>query len=153
MLLSDIFLRISEGDFEQLVRGISMGKLRTYQMFESFRIRARLAKLNTEILRKTLPRFRGRLTEHDEDFAKDLAQVILLSHLDMIGAILDYLKIPNQGGFFAKDIDPASYLTAGWQGRVYGEFSSAYPGPALPLYINHLAWELDKTAEYFTPGQ
>ena len=112
MLLSEIFLKLGEDDFSALVRGVSMGKLRTYQMFESFKTRARLTKLNAEALRKAIPRFWARLAEHDEEFAKDMAQVILLSHLDLIGAVLDFLAIPNNGGFFDKDLDATAHLDA-----------------------------------------
>ncbi len=54
---------------------------------------------------KAAPRFWARLVEKDEDFATDLSQAILVSHLDMIKAVLDELGIPNQEGFFDKDID------------------------------------------------
>jgi hypothetical protein len=152
MLLSDILLKLGEDDFTALARGVSMGKLRTYQMFESFKTRARLAKLNTETLRKAIPRLWVRLAERDEDFAKEMAQVILLSHLDLIGAVLDFLGIANNGGFFDKDLDATAYLTPGWQGRVHEQFKDAFPAPALLLYINHLGWELDKTADYYFPA-
>jgi hypothetical protein len=152
MLLSEIFLKLGEDDFSALARGVSMGKLRTYQMFESFKTRARLTKLNAEALRKAIPRFWARLAEHDEEFAKDMAQVILLSHLDLIGAVLDFLGIPNNGGFFDKDLNATDHLTAGWQDRVREQFKDAFPAPALLLYINHLGWELDKTADYYFPG-
>ncbi len=151
MLLSEAFLNLGDEDFAALVRGVSMGKLRTYQMFESFKVSARLLKLNTEHLRKAIPRFRLRLAEKDEDFAKDLAQVILLSHLEMILAVLEFLGIPNQNGFFDKGLDPSPYLTPGWQQRVWEQFHGKHPGPALLLYINHLAWELDKQAEVYRP--
>ena len=153
MLLSEIFLKLGEDDFSALARGVSMGKLRTYQMFESFKTRARLTKLNTEALRKAIPRFWARLAEHDEEFAKDMAQVILLSHLDLIGAVLDFLGIPNHGGFFDRDFNAIAYLTPGWQERVREQFKDAFPAPALLLYINHLGWELDKTADYYFPDQ
>lgn len=152
MLLSEIFLNLGEEDFSALARGVSMGKLRTYQMFESFKTRARLTKLNAEALRKAIPRFWARLAEHDEEFAKDMAQVILLSHLDLIGAVLDFLGIPNNGGFFDKDLNATANLTPGWQERVRERFKDDFPAPALLLYINHLGWELDKTADYYFPG-
>jgi len=149
MLLSEAFLSLNPDDLVALVRGISMGKLRTYQMFEPFKVSARLAKLNTEAVRKALPRFRTRLEEGDQDFAKDLAQAILLSHMDLILDVLSFLGIPNENGFFSKNLDASPYLTPGWQQRVWDEFKEKYPRPALLLYINHLAWELDKTAECF----
>ncbi len=152
MLLSEVFLKLGEENFASFVRGVSMGKLRTYQMYESFKARARLHKLNTESLRHAIPRFWARLAEKDEEFAKDLAQVILLSHLDLILAVLDFLGIPNENGFFAKDLDASAHLTSGWQQRVYDQFHGKLPETALLFYINHLAWELDKAADYFLPS-
>jgi hypothetical protein len=35
--------------------------------------------------------------------------------------------------------------------RVHGKFRGAFPEPALLPHINHLAWELDKTAGKFAP--
>jgi hypothetical protein len=152
MVLAEVFQKLGEENFAGAVRGISMGKLRTYQMFESFKVRAHLGKHNTEALRKSVPRFWARLGEGDEEFAKDLAQVVLLSHLDLILAVLEILGIPNDNGFFAKDLDASAYLSPGWQQRVYERFHGAFPEPALLLYINHLASELDKTAECFLPA-
>ena len=151
MLLSEVFLKLGEDNFGAFVRGVSMGKLRTYQMYKSFQVSARLGKLNTETLRKAVPRFWTRLSEGDEDFARELAQVILLSHFDLIGAVLEFLEIPNTNGFFAKDLDASKCLTPGWQQRVYEKFKSAYPEPVLRFYINHMAWELVKEPELFVP--
>jgi hypothetical protein len=134
------------------VRQISIGKLKTYQIYEGFKTHARLAKVNTENLRKGTPRFWARLGTHEEDFARELAQAVLISHLDMIRAVLDLLGIPNQDGFFDKNLDASKYLTEGWQKRVYEKFHGVYPEPVLRLYINHLAWELGKTEEMFTPA-
>jgi len=47
--------------FERLVRSVSIGKLKTYQMYEGFKVRAHLPKVNTELLRKSVPRFWARL--------------------------------------------------------------------------------------------
>ena len=91
-----------------MLRGISIGKLKTYQLYDRFKTRTHLAKVNTENLRKAAPRFWQRLNEHDEEFATDLSQAILISHLDMIAAVLNFLGIPNQEGFFAKDLDANS---------------------------------------------
>ena len=151
MLLSEVFLKLGADSFGALVRGISMGKLRTYQRYDSFKAGARLGKLNTESLRKAIPRFWGRLAEHDEEFAENLAQSILLSHLDLIQAVLGFLEIPNEDGFFAKDVDASARLTPGWQQRVHDKFHGAFPEAALLFYINHLAWELDRKAECFLP--
>jgi len=152
MLLSEALSNLSADDFASLVRGISIGKLRTYQMYETLKTRAHLAKLNTESLRKAIPRFRARLEEKDEAFARDLAQAMLLTHMDLILAVLGFLGIPNENGFFAKDLDAAQWLTPGWQKRVHDEFQGKFPAPALLLYINHLASELDKSADCFLPA-
>jgi hypothetical protein len=131
-----------------------MGKLRTYQLFERVKVRFHLQKLNSESLRKAGHRLWARIQEGDEEFAADVAQVILVSHLDMIGAVLDALGIAHEGGFFAKDVDPAQYLTAGWQQRIYDQFAAQYPRAVLLFYINHLDWEVnkDKGFEVFQPA-
>ena len=92
------------------------------------------------------------MAEHDEDFAKELAQAILLSQLDLIHAVLDFLGIPNENGFFAKDTDAAGHLSDGWQQRVWEKFRGEYPGEVLRFYINHLTWELQKEAGIFAPA-
>jgi hypothetical protein len=149
MQLSDIFLGPGEQPFTELVRGISIGKLKTYQLYDRMKIRLHLAKLNLENLRKAAPKFWARLGEHDEEFAGELAQAILVSHLDMIKAVIDDLGIPNQEGFFDKDIDGSKYLTDGWQQRTYEKFKDAYPPQVLLFYINHLGWELTKSEQVF----
>src|ERR1035438_2426392 len=100
MQLSEVYLALGESGFGQLIRGISIGKLKTYQLYDAFKGSAHLAKLNTESLHKHIPRFWARLAEHDEQFAKDLAQTVLVSHLDMIVAVLDFLGVTHEGGFF-----------------------------------------------------
>jgi hypothetical protein len=152
MQLSDAFLSLGEPSFIDLVRHVSIGRLKTYQMYETLKTRAHVAKLNTETLRKAAPRFWARLGEGDEEFAKDLAQAVLVCHMEMIADVLNFLGIPNQNGFFEKNLDPAPYLTEGWQQRVYGKFQGAYPESVLRLYINHLAWELAKEPEMFVPA-
>jgi len=142
MQLSEVYLGLGPDAFGQLVRGISIGKLKTYQIYEGFKVRAHLHKVNTEILRKAIPRFWARLGEHDEDFARDLAQAVLVSHLDMITAILDFLGVPHENGFFAKDLDAKQYFTEGWEERVLGKFRESHPEAILLFYINHLRWEL-----------
>ena len=149
MQLSEIFQGLGEETFAQLLRAISIGKLKTYQLFDRLKTRMHLAKMNSESLRKAAPRFWSRLGEHDEDFATDLSQAILVSHLDMIKAVLNHLEIPNEEGFFAKDIDGAKYLTEGWQQKTFDKFKDAYPKPLLLFYINHLGWEVAKTEQVF----
>lgn len=152
MQLSDVYLDLGQEGFQQLIRSISIGKLKTYQIYEGFKVRAHLGKLNTESLRKAAPRLWTRLVERDEEFARDLAQVMLVSHLDMIGAILDSLGVPHENGFFAKDMDPKPHFTEGWESRTIEKFRGTYPEALLVFYINHLRWELLSASEPFRPG-
>jgi hypothetical protein len=152
MHISDVYLALGEDAFGQLIRGISIGKLKTYQIYEGFKVRAHLPKVNTESLRKAVPRFWSRLGERDEEFAKDLAQAVLVSHLDMIGAVLDLLGVPHENGFFSKDIDAKPYFTEGWEERVLQKFQGTFPDPLLIFYINHLRWELLQSAEPWRPA-
>jgi len=149
MQLSDIFLGLGEEAFQQMLRSISMGRLRTYQMFDPLKTRLHLHKLNAETLRKAAPRFWTRLQEHDETFANDLGQAILVSHLDLIKAVLDHLGVPHEEGFFAKDADVASYLKDGWRQEVWEKFRATSSPAALLFYINHLAWEIAKAEDVF----
>ena len=148
MQLRDVFLGLGEEQFQQLMRSISLGRLKTYQMYDRFKTRLYLNKLNSETLRRSAPRAWARIPE-DEEFAADVAQAILISHLDMIKAVVDDLGIPNQEGFFDKDIDGPKYLTDGWQQRTYEKFKDTFPAQVLLFYINHLAWELAKSEEVF----
>lgn len=152
MQLCELYQALGEDVFRQLVRSISIGKLKTYQVYERFKLRARLVKLNSEALRKAEPKLWARITAGEEDFASDLAQVFLLSHLNMIVDVLNFLNIPNDGGFFDKDLKPEEYLTEGWQERVWNEFSGRYNRDVLLFYINHLDWELTKTDKPFQPA-
>jgi hypothetical protein len=149
MQLSEIFLGLGEPRFAQLLRAISIGKLKTFQLYDRMKVTLHLPKLNSEMLRKAAPKFWGRLSEHDEEFANDLSQSILISHLGMIKAVLDELGIPNEDGFFAKDIDGGKYLTEGWEQRVYAKFKDVYPEAVLLFYVNHLGWELKKSEQVF----
>jgi hypothetical protein len=152
MQLSDIFLALGEPTFTQILRSVSIGKLKTFQLYERVKLRFHLNKLNSESLRKAAPRLYARIAEHDEEFATDIAQTILVSHLDMIKAVLDLLGIPHEDGFFAKDLDASGKLTEGWQQRVYNQFQTTFPEPVLVFYINHLDWELTKSTQIFNPA-
>jgi hypothetical protein len=152
MQMCDVYLALGPEVFRQLVRGISIGKLKTYQVYERFKLRAHLVKLNSEALRKAEPRFWARIEAREEDFATDLSQVFLLSHLDMIVDILNFLGIPNEQGFFDKDLKPDQYLTEAWQQRVFEQFAGKYKREILLFYINHLDWELNKTDQVFLPA-
>ncbi|HUS08554.1 MAG TPA: hypothetical protein VMZ52_19775 [Bryobacteraceae bacterium] len=151
MQLSDIFRALGESTFEQLLRSVSIGKLKTFQLYERVKLRFHMNKLNSETLRKAAPRLWTRLTE-EEEFATDVAQTILVSHLDMIRAMLDFLEIPHEDGFFAKDLDVTGKLTEGWQQRAFDKFRGQYPEAVLLFYINHLNWELTKADEVFKPA-
>jgi hypothetical protein len=151
MQISDVYLALGQEAFGQLIRGISIGKLRTYQIYEAFKVRAHLNKVNTESLRKATPRFWERIHSGDDEFAKELAQAVLVSKLEMITQVLDFLGVPHENGFFAKDMDAKPYFTEGWEGRVFEKFRSAFSEPLLRFYINHLRWELLNAAEPYQP--
>jgi hypothetical protein len=153
MQLADIFLRLGTERFEQLIRSISMGRLKTFQLFDPLKTRVHLHKLNAETLRKAAPRLWTRLGEENSgDLAGELAQAILVSHMDLIKATLDDLGVPHEEGFFAKDVDVSRYLNDGWQQRVWDKFSGTYPPAPLLFYINHLAWEVSKAEDVFAPA-
>jgi hypothetical protein len=152
MQISELYRALGEDAFGELIRGISLGKLKTFQIYEGFKVRAHLHKVNTEILRKATPRFWARILEDDTDFAKDLAQSVLVSHLDLIVATLDMLGVPHENGFFAKGLDPKPYFTEGWETRVYERFRKEYSEPLVLFYINHLRWELLGAEEVYRPA-
>ena len=93
-----------------------------------------------------------RIAEPDEDFAKDLAQAVLVSHIDMITAVLDFVGVPHENGFFAKNMDPKPYFSEGWEERVFEKFRLTFPEPLILFYINHLRWELLGAAEPWHPA-
>ena len=152
MQLCGVYRALGEEVFRELIRGVSIGKLKTYKVYERFKLRARLTKLNSEALRKSEPKFWARIESDEEDFANDLSQVFLLSHLDMIVDILNFLGIPNENGFFDKDLKPGEYLTEGWKDRVFAEFSGKYNREIVLFYINHLDWELNKSDSVYVPA-
>jgi hypothetical protein len=149
MQLTEIFLGLGQDNFQKLLRSVSLGKLKTFQLYERLKVRFHLAKLNSESLRKAAPRFWTRLEEHDADFATELAQAILVSHMDLIVAVLNFLEIPHEDGFFAKDLDASKHLTEGWQGRVYDHFQGKFEPVLLLFYINHLDLEVAKSEQVF----
>ena len=152
MQLSDIFLGLGEPKVAELLRSISLGKLKTYQLFDRLKARLHVTKLNSEVLRKSGPRVFERLQERDDDFATELSQAILVSHLDMIQAVLNFLGIPHEEGFFAKDIDGSKYMTEGWQQRTFDQFKGKFPDALLLFYVNHLGLELLKEEQLFAPA-
>ncbi len=151
MKLSDVFIALGEERTGRLLGCISIGKLKTYQLFDRVKARLYLHKLNSETLAKAGPRVWTRLNEQDEEFARDLAQAVLISQLDLVRAVLDFLGVPHEDGFFAKDMDASAYLKDNWQERVWEKFHESYSEAALLLYINHLAWELTKEPQMFLP--
>lgn len=152
MQISDVYLDLGQDAFAQLIRSVSIGKLKTYQMYEGFKVRAHLHKVNTELLRKSIPKFWERVNQRDEDFGKDLAQVVLVSNLEMITAVLDFLGVPHENGFFKKDIEVKPFFTEGWEARVCKKFRGVFPDPILLFYVNHLRWELLGGTEPFHPA-
>ena len=152
MQVQQIFLGLGEDAFAELLRGVSLGKLKTFQLYDRLKTRLHVTKLNTETLKKVAPRCWERLSSPDSaDLATEISQSILISHLDMIKSILDELGIPHEDGFFAKDLDASKHLTEGWQQRVFDRFKDTYPASLLLFYINHLDWELNKSTELYLP--
>jgi hypothetical protein len=152
MQMCDVFIALGPAVFEDLLRHVSIGKLKVFQIYDRFKARAHLAKLNSETLRKAHSKLWARIEAREEDFAADLSQVLLISHLDMIIDVLNLLNIPHQDGFFEKDLKPEQYLSDGWQEKVYDNFQDKYPKSTLLFYINHLDWELTKPEKVFVPA-
>lgn len=152
MQLSDIFVALGEQHFGQMLRGVSIGRLKTFQMYERVKLRFHLAKLNSETLRKATPKLFARIQEGDQEFATDVAQTILVSQLEMIKAVLDFLGIPHDDGFFAKDLDASEQLKGDWKERTWQQFRGAFNPSVLLFYINHLSWEMAKAEEVFNPA-
>ena len=150
MELPEVFQGLGEQRFEELVRGISIGKLRTYSVYDSFKIRTRLNKVNRERLRNAVPRFWSRLREGDKELAGELAQGVLVSNLPFVIEVLDFLEVPHDGsGFFQKEDSLRDHLTDDRQARVLKEFNGKYPESLILLYTNHLSWEVDSSSELF----
>ncbi len=152
MQLCDVFVTLGESVFQDLLKRVSISRLRTYQMYEQVKVRLHLNKLNSEALRKSAPRLWERLQSKDDDLAADLSQAILVSHLEMIIAALDFLGVPHQDGFFGKDADLSAHLTEGWQQRAYDELKDKYPASVVQFYLNHLGVETGNATALFTPA-
>ena len=151
MQLSEIFVGLGQDNLAQLLRSISIGKLKTYQLYERVKARLNAHRVNGELLRKAAPRLWTRLEEKDEELAADLGQAILVSHLDMIQAVLNHLGVPHEEGFFAKDADLSAHLKDGWQQETFDKFRASFPESVLLFYINHLGWEVLKAGSVFLP--
>ena len=151
MTLSQVFAGLGDERFEATLKLVSMGALKTYQLFDSFKVRTRLNKLNRDRLRKAAPKLWERLKDGDEDLAKEIAQGVLVCHIDFVVEALDFLGIEHDGsGFFDKEASADDKLTDGWRKRLLEEFREKHPEPLILLYINHLDWELGEPTEVFT---
>ncbi len=150
MNVHEVYTALGEERFRDLTTNISMGSLRTYKLFETVKIRARLSKLNRAKLRQVTPKLWGRLVEGDEPLAKDLAQAILVSHLEFVVKALDFLGISHDGnGFFDKDDEAEARLDDGWQQRTLDNFRESQPEALVLFYINHLDLELGSPETVF----
>lgn len=152
MPLSDVFLGLGQERLTACLRHISLGKLRSFQLFERFKVRAHLSKLNQDSLRKAAPRFWSRIEAGEEDFAVELSQVLLVSHMDMIVDVLNFLGVPHTEGFFEKESEIAKHLSGDWQQRAYDEFAAKHPEPVLLFYLNHLGHEVKQGPAIFLPA-
>jgi len=151
MKLTEIFQELGRERFDELLRLVSMGSLKTYKIYEGFKIRTRLTKLNRDRLRSAAPRLWERVEQGDEDLAREIAQGILVSRLDFVTQALDFLEIPHDGnGFYDKDAKSDDYLKEGWRERLLERFRDEQPEALALFYINHLAWELEEPAGVFT---
>ncbi len=150
MELTEVYRKLGRERFDDLLRCVSMGGLKTFKVYETFKIRTRLTKLNRDRLRKAAPRLWERIEQGDQDLAKELAQGILVSHIGFVAEVLDFLGIPHDGnGFFDQNANVNEKLTEGWQARVLDEFRERYPEPLILLYVNHLDWEQGEMEDVF----
>lgn len=152
MQVTDIYLGLGKERLDDLLRSVSIGRLKTYQLFDRMKMRLHVTKLNSETLRKAAPRIWARVEERDEAFTAELSQAILISHFEMIKDVLDHLAIPHEDGFFSKDTDVAALLKAGWEQSAWEAFREKYGKAPLLFYINHLAWEVANPTEVFVPA-
>jgi hypothetical protein len=150
MTLAEVIRGLGRERFDELLANVSMGALRTYRLFDTFKARAHLLKLSRERLRKSAPKLWERIEAGDEDLARELSQGVLVSHLDFVVEALDRLGIAHDGnGFFDKDADVAGKLVGGWRADLFETFRERYPEALILLYINHLDWELDAIEKVF----
>ena len=152
MQLSEIFNALGEEGFRQVLGTVTISKLKTYKLYENLKARAHLPKLNVAGFKKVTPRFWERVSGGDNDLAGDLGQAVLVSNLDMIIEILDFLEVPHHEGFFEKDFKAEELLKGKWREKAHKNFKGKYPDALLVFYLNHLAQEVTKDEELFTPG-
>lgn len=150
MEISVVFQSLGCERFEELMSGVSIGKLRTFQAYDSLKVSAGLNKVNHAKLRKALPRLWSRLKDGDDNLADAAAQAILVSNLEFVIRVLDFLEIGHDGsGFFQKIDQKSKSLDEGWQKRAYNEFKNEYSNALILLYLNHLASEIDSSSDVF----
>ncbi len=150
--MCDLYQGLGEQSFRDLLKAISIGKLRTFQLYERLKVRLRLNKLNTESLSKSAPRQWERIvTERDDAFATELGQAVLVCNMPVIIDVLNFLRIPHEEGFFSKDAEISSLLTEGWQQRAWDQFHTVHPPAVLAFYLNHLALEMTPNPVLFQP--
>jgi hypothetical protein len=152
MTLCEVYEGLGMDRVLELVRLIQPGKLRTYQMYDRVKTRMHLDKINQEGLRRAGPRVWARIQAREEVLAVELAQAILVCHLDMVVAALDFLKIPHNEGFFEKDFEVRQYLNDGWQQSVLEHLRAKHPEALVLFYLNHLAHEVDGNSPVFLPA-
>jgi len=152
MLLQELYGHLGEDNLRDLLRHVSLGKLKTFQMFDRLKTRCHLSKLNSENLRNAAPKLLERMNEGDGVLATELAQCILVSHMDLIIAVLDKLGVPHNEGFFDKDADVASKLVGKWQQEAYDAVKDKFPKSVLVFYLNHLAIEVNPETPLFQPA-
>lgn len=151
MVLSQIYESLGTERFADLLRTISMGKLKTYQLYERLKIRLHVQKLNSETLKKISYRLYERIQQGDQDLATELAQAILLCNMDVVVDVLDHNGIPHEDGFFAKELDPKEHLKDNWRENTFQALREKYSPALLVFYLNHLAFELSAGEDVFTP--
>ncbi|MCW5962939.1 MAG: hypothetical protein KIT83_02785 [Bryobacterales bacterium] len=141
MQLHAIFQGLGDARFRELLAQISMGRLKTYQLYEPLKVRTHLHKLNADSLKKAAPRLWDRVVAGDEALASEVAQSVLVSKMEVVIEVLDFLGIPHRDGFFEKETPLAEHLTEGWQRRVYEAFHTKHSPAFVVFYVNHLAKE------------
>ena len=152
MLLHDLYGHLGEDNLRELLRHVSLGKLKTFQMFDRLKTRCHLSKLNSETLRNAAPKLLGRMADGDAVLATELAQCILIGHMDLIVAVLNKLGVAHNEGFFDKDSDIAAKLVGNWQQEAYDAEKDKFPKSVLVFYLNHLAIEVNPEAPLFQPA-
>ena len=154
MDLAEVYVALGQERTVRLVRTISIGALKTYGVYKGIKIRSRLRKFNRRNLRSSAPKLWLRMRGGDSALAQELSQAVLVSNIPLIVYVLDLLQIEHDDkGFFTKDADYSSQLTAGWEGRVYEAAADRYSEDLVLLYINHLGWETETLGQpYLGPG-